>query len=188
MIKYIDLFGGIGGFSESAKRAGGYKCVGYYEKDKYAVETYNANFDTAFSPIDIRIIEQFPDFDLLCAGFPCQSFSIAGKREGFKDTRGTMFFEICRIINQKRPKYLFLENVKGLLSHENGQTFKTILTSLDELGYDVEWQVLNSKYWLPQNRERIFIIGYLRGNPRPEVFPITKSDGRNEKAYGETQE
>jgi len=116
---------------------------------------------------------EIPDHDLLCAGFPCQSFSIAGKRLGFEDTRGTMFFEIARIIKDKRPRYLLLENVKGLLSHDQGKTFQTILGVLSDLGYEYQWQVLNSKnFGVPQNRERVFIIGNLRGASRPQVFPI----------------
>ncbi len=128
---------------------------------------------------DIRAIgpSTIPEHDLLCAGFPCQSFSIAGKRGGFEDTRGTLFFEICRILRAKRTPYVLLENVKGLLSHDNGDTFQTILGTLDELGYDCQWEVLNSKnFGVPQNRERVFIIGHLRGQPRPKVFPIGEAD------------
>ena len=111
--------------------------------------------------------------DCICGGFPCQSFSIAGKRGGFDDTRGTLFFEIMRIANIVRPQYLFLENVKGLLNHDGGATFETILNTLDEFGYDAEWQVLNSKnFGVPQNRERVFIIGHLRGTSGRTVFPV----------------
>jgi len=114
-----------------------------------------------------------PGFDLLVGGFPCQAFSIAGKRLGFDDTRGTLFFEIARAIKEKRPKYFLLENVKGLLSHDSGRTFKTIITTLAELGYDLQWQVLNSKnFGVPQNRERVFIIGCLRGESIGQVFPV----------------
>jgi len=115
-------------------------------------------------------------------GFPCQAFSIAGKRAGFKDTRGTLFFEIARIIKQKQPRLLLLENVKGLLSHDKGNTFTTIISTLDELGYDCQWQVLNSKnFGVPQNRERVFIVGHLRGTSRPEVFPIGEGNGQVNK-------
>jgi len=127
--------------------------------------------------------EEIPDHDLLVGGFPCQAFSIAGKRGGFEDTRGTLFFEIARIAQEKRPRLILLENVKGLLSHDKGRTFGAILTTLDEIGYDCQWQVLNSKnFGVPQNRERVFIIGHLRGTSRPEVFPIT---GANEQALKE---
>lgn len=118
-----------------------------------------------------------PDFDLLVGGFPCQAFSIAGKRGGFNDTRGTLIYDVFRILKEKQPRLLLLENVKGLLSHDNGRTFKTIITSLAELGYAVEWQVLNAKnFGVPQNRERVFIIGHLGGFCGRQVFPIGKND------------
>lgn len=154
-----------------------FKCVWYADIDKYATAVYNHRFNEAYIPTDIRQVKttDIPDFDMLCAGFPCQSFSIAGKRKGFQDTRGTLFFEICRIVRDKRPRFLFLENVKGLLSHDEGNTFRVILESLDELGYDLEWQVLNSKHFgVPQNRERVFIIGHLGGRGGRQVFPIGK--------------
>ena len=114
--------------------------------------------------------------DIICGGFPCQAFSIAGNRRGFEDTRGTLFFEIARFASILRPKYLFLENVKGLLNHDGGATFETILGALDELGYNVEWQVLNSKdFGVPQNRERVLIVGHLRGECTRRVFPLSKS-------------
>src|SRR3990167_10841562 len=164
-MRFVELFGGIGGFSLAMEREG-FKCVGYYEIDKYAVKTYNKNFGTSYEPTDIRGVkaDNIPDHEVLCAGFPCQSFSIAGERLGFKDTRGTLFFEVARIIKRKQPQIVFLENVKGLLSHDKGRTFACILATLDELGYNAEWQVLNSKHFgVPQNRERGFIIGHLRG-------------------------
>jgi len=129
---------------------------------------------------DIRGVNPatIPDFDLLCAGFPCQAFSVAGKRKGFQDTRGTLFFEILRVAEAKRPALLLLENVKGLLNHDGGRTFTVILQSLDELGYWVEWQVLNSKHFgVPQNRERVFIIGHSRNGGTKPIFPITEADG-----------
>jgi len=153
-------------------------CVGYSEIDKYAIQIYEKYFKHK-NYGDIRKIRarNLPDFDLLIGGFPCQSFSIAGKRKGFEDTRGTLFFEIARIAAAKRPRLLLLENVKGLLNHEGGRTFGIILRTLDGLGYDIQWQVLNSKnFGVPQNRERVFIVGHLRGTPRPEVFPV-REDG-----------
>ena len=132
--------------------------------------------------------EDLPEFDLIVGGFPCQSFSIAGKRGGFADTRGTLFFDIARIIKAKQPRLLLLENVKGLLSHDKGDTFRVILATLDELGYNCQWQVLNSKnFGVPQNRERVFIIGHLRGTPRPKVFPFGESGGGDIQSQGETQ-
>ena len=156
-------------------------CIGYSEIDKYSIQTYQKHFNHKNYGDITKINEkELPDFDLLVGGFPCQSFSIAGNRGGFNDTRGTLFFEIARIVKQKQPRLLLLENVKGLLSHDKGQTFYTIISTLDELGYDCQWQVLNSKnFGVPQNRERVFIVGHLRGTPRPEVFPIgggTKKD------------
>jgi len=173
-LRFISLFGGIGGFDLPLIELG-HSCVGYYEIDKYAVQIYNKNFGTNYKPIDITEVkeDEIPDHDLLVAGFPCQPFSIAGKHKGFEDTRGTLFFEIARIARARRPEYLLLENVIGLLSHDNGRTFGKILSTLDELGYDAEWEVLNSRYFgVPQNRERVFIIGHLRGEPTRKVFPI----------------
>ena len=150
-------------------------CIGYSEIDKYAIQIYQKHFPKHKGYGNAKTIKtrELPDFDLLVAGFPCQAFSIAGKREGFQDTRGTLFFEIARILKDKRPRYFLLENVKGLLSHESGKTFQTILKVLSNLGYVLQWKVLNSKnYGVPQNRERVFIVGHLRGQCRPKVFPI----------------
>ena len=148
MIKYFDIFAGIGGFRSGLEKAGGFECVGYCEIDKYAKKAYETLYDTENEVYydDARKIDpnELPDLDLICGGFPCQSFSIAGKRGGFDDARGTLFFEIARIAAVKKPKYLLLENVPGLLSHDQGRTFATIIGTLDELGYDVVWEVLNS--------------------------------------------
>ncbi|MFR5293601.1 MAG: DNA cytosine methyltransferase [Clostridium sp.] len=148
-IRFFDLFSGIGGFREGLHRAGGFTCVGHCEADAYADHNYRVLFDTEGEWFcnDARNIEteRMPDFDLLCAGFPCQAFSIAGRREGFADARGTLFFEVARLVADKRPAYFLLENVPGLLSHDKGRTFHTILSTLSELGYHVEWKVLNSK-------------------------------------------
>ena len=163
-----------------------FRCVWSNDNDRYACQIYRKHWGEVCEQ-DIRTVDTstIPEHDLLCAGFPCQSFSIAGKRKGFGDTRGTLFFEICRVIRAKRPSYLLLENVKGLLSHDDGSTFETILRTLDDLGYDCQWQVLNSKdYGVPQNRERVFIVGHLRGKPRPKVFPIREAD----RVYTETDE
>lgn len=182
-MKYISLFCGIGGFDLALKRLG-LECVYANDFDKYATQIYKQRL----GGVDTRDIttvptEEIPDHDLLVGGFPCQAFSIAGKRRGFDDTRGTLFFEIARILKDKQPKYFILENVKGLLSHDGGNTFKTIISTLTELGYDLQWQVLNSKnFGVPQNRERVFIIGNLRGEPRPEVFPVAES---NEQTYSD---
>lgn len=159
----------------------GFRCVWSCDNNKYANQVYIKHFgEASHHSGDVRGIDprKIPDFDLLCAGFPCQSFSVAGKRKGFEDTRGTLFFEICRIAEAKRPSLLLLENVKGLLSIERGQVFHKILQSLEELGYWVEWQVLNSKHFgVPQNRQRVFLIGHLRGSGGQEIFPIGEADG-----------
>jgi len=154
-------------------------CVGYSEIDKYAIRVYESHFPNHKNYGDITKIKEkeLPNFDLLVGGFPCQSFSIAGKRGGFADTRGTLFFDIARILREKKPRLCLLENVKGLLSHDGGRTFRTIISTLDELGYDLQWQVLNSKnHGVPHNRERIIIVGHLRGTPRPQVFPFSEEN------------
>ncbi len=163
--KFIDLFAGIGGFRLAMQNLGG-KCVFTSEWDKEAKKTYKANFgDTPFGDITKAETKAYipNDFDVLCAGFPCQAFSIAGRRGGFEDTRGTLFFDVAEIIKNKKPKAIFLENVKGLRSHDKGKTLETILNVLrNELGYFVpEPKIINAKdFGVPQNRERIFIIGF----------------------------
>ena len=178
-MKFLDLFAGIGGFRLGMESAG-HECVGFCEIDKYARASYKAIHNTEgeielhdITAVSDESIRGFGSVDVICGGFPCQAFSIAGHRRGFEDTRGTLFFEICRLASILRPKYLFLENVRGLLNHDGGATFETIIRTLDGLGYDVEWQVLNSKnFGVPQNRERVFIIGHLRGERTRNVFPI----------------
>ena len=181
-LKFFDLFAGIGGFRLGMERAG-HTCVGSCEWDTYARETYKKNFGSYPEYDDAKDLhaQSLPSFDVLCAGFPCQAFSIAGKRLGFEDTRGTIFFEIARIAKEKRPSYLLLENVRGLLSHDKGRTFATIISTLDALGYDAEWQVLNSKYFVPQNRERVFIIGHLRGERTRQIFPLGDFNSETDK-------
>ena len=160
--KFIDLFAGIGGIRMPFQNLGG-KCVFSSEIDKYAAQTYEANYGEKPSG-DITQIsaETIPDFDILLAGFPCQAFSIAGKRKGFEDTRGTMFFEVERILEEKQQKCFLLENVKGLTNHDKGRTFKVMLDILEnKLNYKVYYKVLNAKnFGLPQNRERIMIVGF----------------------------
>ena len=179
-MKFLDLFAGIGGFRLGMESAG-HECVGFCEIDKFARASYKAIHNTE-GEIELHDITTVSDdtirgighIDVICGGFPCQAFSIAGARRGFEDTRGTLFFEIARFASILKPKFLFLENVKGLLNHDKGNTFKTIIGALDELGYDVEWQVLNSKnFSVPQNRERVFIIGHLRGERTRNVFPLS---------------
>nr|WP_315151814.1 DNA cytosine methyltransferase [uncultured Flavobacterium sp.] len=163
--KFIDLFAGIGGFRMAMQNLGG-KCVFTSEWDENAKKTYRANFgETPFGDITKESTKNYiPDnFDVLCAGFPCQAFSIAGKRGGFEDTRGTLFFDVAEIIKNRKPKAIFLENVKGLRSHDKGKTLETILNVLrNDLGYFVpEPQIINAKeFGVPQNRERIYIVGF----------------------------
>ena len=185
-MKFLDLFAGIGGFRLGMESAG-HECIGFCEIDKFARASYKAIHDTK-GEIELHDITRVTDesirgigrVDIICGGFPCQAFSIAGNRRGFEDTRGTLFFEIARFASIIRPQYLFLENVKGLLNHENGITFETIISTLDELGYDVEWQVLNSKnFGVPQNRERVFIIGHFRGQRGRKIFPIGGEDEKS---------
>ena len=177
-IRFFDMFSGVGGFREGFVRAGGFTCVGHCELDKYAEQNYRLLFDTEgeWYCDDARKIqpEYMPEFDLLCGGFPCQAFSVAGKRAGFADPRGTLFFEIARVVRAKRPHYLLLENVPGLLSHNKGETFHTILCTLSDLGYHVEWQVLNSKdFGVPQSRKRVYIVGYLDERCAGKILPFT---------------
>ena len=212
---FIDFFSGVGGFTRGMELAG-HKCVGHCEIDDCAEASYRAmhtiteeqrSFLTTMpmqqrrSEIlkgeylngewyadDIRRIgaSDPPDADCYCFGFPCQSFSIAGNRRGFEDTRGTLFFEVMRIAKERQPKILFAENVTGLLNHEGGATFSTIINTMADLGYSVEWQVLNSRYFgVPQNRERVFIIGHLGNGSRRKVFPIATDHPQTTELQGQ---
>ena len=197
-MRLLDLFSGIGGFHKGFEQAGyEFEWVGFSEIDKYASAVYKHRFPNAKELGDISAIRperDLPDhIDILCGGFPCQAFSMAGKRKGFDDTRGTLFFEIARLlrhyIDTKKPiDYFVLENVKGLLSHDNGRTFAVIYGVLTDLGYTVECQLLNTKWVLPQNRERIYIVGHIGRGSRAKVFPITEDDKRNyEKQFSRAQ-
>jgi DNA (cytosine-5)-methyltransferase 1 len=172
--KFIDLFAGIGGLRIPFEELGG-ECVFTSELDPHARETYLLNFSASHSidkDISTADLVQIPEHDLVLAGFPCQPFSHAGKRQGFADTRGTLFFYIAEIARLHRPKALLLENVRGLLNHDQGNTFKRILETLDELGYGVEFKVLNARdYGLPQNRQRIFIVALRNDIKVKFVFP-----------------
>ncbi|MER2005219.1 DNA cytosine methyltransferase [Enterococcus casseliflavus] len=188
-MKFLDLFAGIGGFRLGMEQAG-HECVGFCEIDKFARASYKAIHNTEgevemhdITSVSNEFIRGIGSVDIVCGGFPCQAFSIAGKRKGFEDTRGTLFFEIARFASILRPRYLFLENVRGLLNHEGGATFETILRALDELGYDAEWEVHNSKDYVSQNRERVFIIGHLRGERTEQVFPFERDDRSIDQKY-----
>lgn len=161
MFKFIDLFSGIGGFRIAFEQHDA-KCVMSSEIDPHARETYFLNFNE-YPEGDITDIQSksIPDFDILCAGFPCQPFSLAGLRKGFDDTRGTLFFEVLRIINDKQPKAFILENVAGITNHDNGRTLSIIEDSLKNAGYTYQWKLINAKnYGIPQNRNRWYCIGF----------------------------
>lgn len=212
-IKFFDMFAGIGGFRSGLEVIGGFECVGYCEIDKYAKQAYEAMYDTGgelyFDDARKIVPEQLPEFDLITGGFPCQSFSIAGARKEFDDTRGTLFFEIARITAVKKPKYLYLENVPGLLNHDSGKTFETILNTLNtgspksiklfgerrcsiacefltacgwkrvsractDEGYDVCWQVLNSKISEYPNHEIECTLSDIIEENVPEKYYLSR--------------
>ncbi len=189
-IVFIDLFCGVGGIRLGMEQAG-FHCVMSSDINRECQNTYYENFGE-MPQGDIKEIDgaSIPDHEILCAGFPCQPFSISGKQKGFEDTRGTLFFEICRIINRKKPTIVFLENVKHLVHHDHGKTLEIILSKLEELGYAVSWHILNgSDFGVPQNRERIIIIGSLRKNfnfdaiktqPRGRLIDYLDEDGEFE--------
>ena len=166
-MKFIDLFSGIGGF-RSALELNGHECIAYSEVDKFAKQSYQAIYNTE-DEIDLgditKISEEYlshfkQENDIVVGGSPCQSFSLAGSRKGFEDTRGTLFFEYAKVVKETQPKYFLFENVKGMLSHDKGNTIRVVLETFDQLGYYIDFNVFNSKYYdVPQNRERIYIVG-----------------------------
>jgi len=161
---FLDLFSGIGGFRLGMEQAG-HECVGHIEIDKYANKSYEAMHnpkESEFHATDIRLVQpgNLPEADVYCGGVPCQSWSIAGKRGGFQDERGSMWYQYCRLLKAKQPKFFIAENVKGLLSHNEGKSMETICEMLCDCGYALDFDVLNSKnFGVPQNRERVFIVG-----------------------------
>lgn len=171
-MKFLELCAGIGGFRQALENLG-CECVGYSEIDKHAIKLYSAwyNDERNFGDVAKIKAEKLPDFDILVGGFPCQAFSIAGKRGGFNDTRGTIFFDFARIMKTKKPTFGIFENVKGLLNHEGGRTFETMLRTLNEIGYDVQWGILNTRFHgLPQNRERVYIVANLRERSSTKIL------------------
>lgn len=183
VLRFIDLFAGIGGIRcglEQAAKAKGFTpvCVFTSEIKPYAVSVLRENHPAETITGDITKVDtrNIPDFDILCAGFPCQAFSSAGKRQGFADTRGTLFFEVERILKDKRPKGFILENVEGLVNHDGGKTLQVIVDRLSALNYKFSYRVLNSKYFgVPQERKRIYIVGSVVEKPNLDNFPIKES-------------
>ena len=176
-IKFFDAFAGIGGFRSGLEQAGGYECVGFCEIDKYASAAYKAMYDTEkeayYSDITKIDTAGMPDFDLLTGGFPCQSYSVCGYGRGFDDPRGALFFELARIVKEKRPAAFLFENVPRLISHDSFRTFQTVLCTLSELGYCLEWMVHNSaRFGVPQSRKRVYIVGHCRPECAGRIFPV----------------
>lgn len=183
-MKFIDLFAGIGGFHLGLKRHE-HECIWSNEWDEFSRAVYKKHFGECDGR-DVRTIaiRDIPYCELLCAGFPCQDFSVAGGREGFTGDRGALWFEVHRLIEGKRPPYFLLENVAGLFSVGGGKPFAHIIGTLEQMGYCVQWACFNSKYFgVPQNRERVFIVGSIRGEPRPEIFHFEEGiyDDRGEE-------
>lgn len=184
-VRFLSLFSGIGGFELGLQAAGAelgidFECIGYSEIDKWALQTYERHFSHRALG-DVTQIEPatLPEFELLVAGFPCQPFSSAGGRQGFDDERGTLFFDIARILQHSRPRHFLLENVKGLFDHGSGETFTTIIRILSGLGYCVEWFCADSQdHGVPQSRERVYFVGHLGGIPDRPVFPLGDTVGR----------
>lgn len=188
-MKFIELFAGIGAFRLGLERTG-HTCVWANEWLEKPRSIYARNFGHEPDGRDIRDVsaDDLPEAELLVGGFPCATFSVAGKRTGFSldDTRGTLAFEMFRLARDKRIPYLLFENVKGLLNHDGGRTFQIILEVLDGMGYDAQWELLDSQnFGVPQHRERIFLIGNLRRKPRPKVFPIGRTESSHDDQDGE---
>lgn len=173
-VKFIDLFSGIGAFHLALSKHGA-ECVYASEWDKYAKKTYYENFNIEPEGDITKISEDsIPDHDILCAGFPCQAFSISGKQTGFDDARGTLFFEVARIVNKKRPKIVFMENVRNFEKHDNGKTIQVVANTLYELGYNFNYEILDaSDFGLPQSRKRIYMVAIRKDlNINDFAFPI----------------
>lgn len=184
-----EMFAGVGGFRLPLEKTGGYRVVWANEWDKFACQVYRKHFgDKELVEGDICEVKanEIPEFDVLTAGFPCPSFSIAGRRKGISESRGALFVQIVRVASAKRPKFLLLENVRGLLSSDNGRAFAIILRALGSLGYILQWEVVNSKHFgVAQNRERVYIVGCLGKECFREVFPIPENIGCVGTSFGE---
>ena len=183
MIRVFDAFAGIGGFRSALEQVGGFKVVGWCEIDKYAQQAYRALYDTGGEHFyeNIRDIDTggLVDFDLLVGGFPCQPFSYAGRRMGSADVRGDLFYELARLLAAKRPRYFLFENVPGLLGIEKGETFKNIIQRLSELGYSIEWRVLDSAAVVPQTRKRVYLVGCLGADCTGKILSFRSDDAED---------
>jgi DNA (cytosine-5)-methyltransferase 1 len=190
-VNYLDLFSGIGGFALGFKQAGfQFNWHGHSENDKYAEQIYHQHFPDSECLGDVRTItiDRLPKINILTFGFPCQDLSMAGKRKGLYAKRSSLFFEAMRIIRHSQPEVFIFENVKGLFSSGEGRDFEIILRTIADIGlYECEWQLVNTRWFLPQNRERIYFIGHLGGKSRPKVFPVRKSDKRFNNTQKKTQ-
>ena len=183
-MNHLDLFSGIGGFSLAMRNLGiKHGWHGYSDIDKYANNIFRRHFNEAEELGGIESIQprDLPRLDLVTFGFPCQDLSMAGNRGGLQAARSGLFFEAMRIIRAKRPKHIIFENVKGLFSSNNGYDFILCLKEIAECGYDGQWQLLNTRWFLPQNRERVFFVGHLRGERRPKIFPIGEGYEKNRR-------
>ena len=194
-LTFIDMFAGIGGFRSGMEQAG-HKCVGFIEWDKYARKSYQAMYNTKgeYNAKDIQTVSgtDLPNADVWCFGSPCQDISVAGKQAGLeKGAKSSMFFEVIRLLKERAkhqkalPPYLLMENVKNLLSSNGGWDFARVQIEMDEAGYDVEWNVFNSAEVVPQNRERVYIVGHLRGGGTRKVFPIQRQGGTTDRKHSE---
>lgn len=190
LINVLDLFSGIGGFRLGLLNAGfKFNYCGYSEIDKYAKQIYKKHFPASEDLGDVKTIrtDKIPKLDLITFGFPCQDLSVSGKRAGIQAPRSGLFFEAMRIVRDARPTYFIFENVKGLFSSSNGECWKSVLKEIANAGYDGQWQLLNTGWFLPQSRERIFFVGHFREQPRPQIFPVGESNQNNEGMGKEAQ-
>lgn len=188
VLKFYDLFAGIGGFHRGLEMAGGYECVGACERDRHAAAVYAAHWPDVEIDFDANGLDRLPrSTELLCAGFPCQPFSLAGRKLGFEDSRGGLFAEIIRLAADRRVPYILLENVTGLLSNDSNLTFATILRSLDACGYDVQWLCINGLGTVPQTRDRVFVAAHLRGKRAPEILSLAEGDRWDTEARQEAR-
>ena len=182
-MNHLDLFSGIGGFSLGLKQAGiEPDWIGYSDIDKHANQLFKRRFPNAKELGSITTIQpdKLPKIDLITFGFPCQDLSIAGKRGGLAANRSSLFFEAIKIIQHKKPKYFIFENVKGIFSSNGGKDFDIVLRSIADIGYDGQWELCNTRWYLPQNRERVYFVGHIRGESRPKVFPLGENDKETE--------